>query len=80
MFGIPVIEWIGYAASVCVGVSLIMSDIFKLRIINAIGCLLFVVYGFTVKAYPVGVINGFCLLIDIYYIVKLKKQNQLQCD
>ncbi|WP_291657013.1 lactate dehydrogenase [Clostridium sp.] len=57
MFGIPMIEWIGYAASICIAISLIMTDIYKLRVINSIGCVLFVIYGFSIKAYPVGVIN-----------------------
>lgn len=73
MFGIPIIEWIGYAASIFIAISLVMTDIVKLRVINSVGCILFVIYGFGVKAYPVGVINFFILIINIYYLVKMKK-------
>ena len=45
MFGIPAIEWVGYAASIMIAISLIMTNIVKLRIINSIGCILFAIYG-----------------------------------
>ena len=73
MFGIPMIEWVGYAASICIAISLIMTDIYKLRVINSIGCVLFVIYGFSIKAYPVGVINLIIFFVNIYYIVKIRK-------
>ena len=76
MFGIPVIEWVGYAASICIAISLLMTDMFKLRIINTIACILFVIYGFNIKAYPVGVINLFIFFVNIYYIIKMKKDNK----
>ena len=44
MFGIPLIEWVGYAASIMIAISLLMTDILKLRIINSIGCVLFVFF------------------------------------
>ena len=73
MFGIPTIEWVGYAASICIAISLLMTDMFKLRIINSIGCILFVIYGFSIKAYPVGGINLFIFFVNIYYIIKMRK-------
>ena len=76
MFWLPVIEWVGYAASICIAISLLMTDMFKLRIINTIGCILFVIYGFNIKAYPVGVINLFIFFVNIYYIIKMKKDNK----
>ena len=50
MFGIPLIEWVGYAASIMIAISLIMTNIVKLRVINSIGCILFAIYGFTNKS------------------------------
>lgn len=74
MFGIPFIEWIGYCASIFVAISLFMTNIIKLRIINTAGCVLFVIYGFYVKAYPVGIINTLIIFINLYYIYKLSKE------
>ena len=73
MFGIPVIEWVGYVASIMIAISLIMTDIVKLRVINSIGCILFAIYGFTVKAYPVGIINTFIFFVNSYYLYKFYK-------
>ena len=73
MFGIPVIEWVGYVASIMIAISLIMTDIVKLRVINSIGCILFAIYGFTVKAYPVGIINSFIFFVNSYYLYKFYK-------
>ena len=76
MFGIPTIEWVGYAASICISISLLMTDMFKLRIINSIGCILFVIYGFSIKAYPVGGINLFIFFVNIYFIIKMRRDKQ----
>ena len=61
----------GYAASIIVAVSLMMSSIVKLRIINLFGAVLFSCYGFIIKAYPVFMLNGFIALVDIYYLIQI---------
>lgn len=71
MFNVPLIEWVGYAASAMIAISLLMSDVIKLRIINSIGCLLFVIYGFIVDAYPVAVANLIIIFINLYHLYKL---------
>jgi hypothetical protein len=61
----------GYAATVLIAVSLTMSSIVKLRIINFFGAACFAAYGLIIKAYPVFFLNGFITLIDIYYLVQI---------
>lgn len=61
----------GYVASVLVAISLMMSSIVKLRIINLVGAACFSTYGFLIGAYPVFVLNGFIALIDIYYLIQI---------
>ncbi|UCG22985.1 MAG: YgjV family protein [Chloroflexota bacterium] len=61
-------EIIGYVASVLVAISLMMSSILKLRVINLFGALLFTIYGLLIGAYPVAVMNLFIALIDLYYL------------
>lgn len=61
-------EIIGYIASVLVAVSLMMSGILRLRIINLAGALFFSVYGFIIGALPVAIVNGFICIVDIYYL------------
>ena len=76
MFSVAPIEYVGYLASVFIVISLMMTSIVQLRVINSIGCILFVIYGFNIKAYPVGVINLFIFFVNIYYIIKMKKDNK----
>lgn len=65
------IEWVGYAASIMIAISLLMTDVIKLRLLNTVGCLLFVIYGFIVGAYPVAVANLAIILINLYHLYKL---------
>ena len=76
MLNTTVIEWIGYLASILIVVSLTMTSIIKLRVINTIGCILFVIYGVLVKAYPVALSNFAIILINLYNLYKIKKENQ----
>ena len=68
------IEWIGYAASFAILISLIMTSVFKLRLINLGGAVLFVVYGLLIKAYPVAFMNGAIALVNIYYLRRMTLQ------
>lgn len=67
------VEMLGYLASGFVGLSLLMSDIKKLRYINLIGCLVFVYYGLKIEAYPVALMNLFCALVNLYHIAMILK-------
>ncbi len=73
LFGIEFVELIGYIASIFIVVSLTMTNIIKLRVINSIGCLLFVTYGVLVGAIPVVLSNIAILLINLYNLYKLKE-------
>jgi len=73
ILGISVTEWVGYLASFFLLISFTMKDVSKLRIVNSVGCALFVVYGFMLEiAWPVVITNGSIMLINFYYLV-LKK-------
>ena len=64
-------ELIGYAASILVAVSLMMTSILKLRILNLIGAATFTLYGFLIHAYPVVILNFFIVLIDLYFLLQI---------
>ena len=74
MFNVPWIEYVGYAASVLIGISMFMKNIIKLRFINLVGSLLFAFYGFTIKAYPVAIVNTIIVFTNIYFIYNLMKE------
>lgn len=67
-------EWVGYLASVVVAISLMMSNIKKLRWWNLVGAALFVAYGLAIGALPVALVNFFIVLIDLYYLIKLYRE------
>lgn len=64
-------EIIGYIASVLVAVSLMMSKIVKLRVVNMIGAAIFSLYGILIGSIPVAGMNGFIVLINVYYLYKM---------
>jgi GNAT superfamily N-acetyltransferase len=68
-------EIIGYLASLLVAISLMMSAIVKLRIINLLGSLTFTIYGILINAWPVALMNAFIVLVNIYYLVKIYRDD-----
>ncbi len=67
-------EIIGYVASFVVLLSFLMKDMVKLRIVNSVGCGLFVVYGFLLQnSVPIILTNSVILLIHLYYLLKEKR-------
>ncbi|MGB0896746.1 MAG: uroporphyrinogen decarboxylase [Flavobacteriaceae bacterium] len=68
---VTLVEIVGYLASIVVLCSFTMKDFKKLRIVNMLGCLLFVVYGFMMPTLRVGlpiiITNAAILGINMYY-------------
>ncbi len=69
-------EIIGYVASVLVAVSLMMTSILKLRILNLIGAAFFTLYGLLIRAYPVAALNFFIVLIDSYFLLQIFREKE----
>ena len=63
----PQLVWeiIGYVGSALVLVSLLMSSVIKLRIINTIGSLVFCIYAIAIQSYPTAVMYVVLVLINI---------------
>ena len=61
-------EWVGYAASAVVMASFLLGDMKRLRIVNTMGCLLFVAYGALLKEWPIIITNVFIVLVNAYYL------------
>lgn len=70
------LEWFGYAASVVVAVSLIMNSLLRLRWINLFGSAMFSTYGLLIGAMPVFILNGFIVLINIYYLYQIYSKTE----
>lgn len=68
------LQILGYAASVLVAVSLMMKSLLRLRMINLAGASLMATYGLLIHAYPVAVLNGAIVLVDLYYLQQMWRQ------
>ena len=69
-----VLELIGYGASLMIAISLMMKSLIRLRVINGLGALVFVVYGLLIRAYPVAILNGLIVIIDAYYLIQMNQR------
>ena len=66
-----IIQLIGYLGSALVLVSFLMVSVYKLRVVNSIGSVVCVIYGFIIHAYPTVVMNLCLVAINIYYLLKM---------
>lgn len=72
-----ILELVGYFASLLVLVSLLMTSVVKLRVINTVGSLIFAVYALFIRSYPTAVMN-FCLVgINIFYLVRMARTERV---
>lgn len=71
------VEIIGYVASILVAISLTMSQLLKLRVINLIGSVTFSLYGYLLGAYPIFFVNGFIVCINIFYLIKMYRNKDV---
>lgn len=76
MSSIGIYEIIGYLASLLVALSLMMSSILKLRVINLAGAVAFTVYGLLIRAYPVAAVNFFISIVDLYYLYEIRSTKE----
>jgi hypothetical protein len=71
MFDISLTEWAGYLASIVVLISFLMKDFIKLRIVNSVGCALFVAYGFLLNmSFPIIITNSVIIGINVFFLLK----------
>lgn len=74
---IDILHWIGFAASAIIALSMTMNSIVKFRWINLTGAFSFATYGLLIEAYPVLVLNGFIVLVDVYYLLRIYSRKHL---
>ena len=72
------VELIGYLASALIVVSLMMSSVLKLRVVNLVGAVVFSTYGLLIGSLPVVLTNGAITLINITHLVKIWRQRSAE--
>ena len=72
-----IIELVGYTGSLLVIISMLMTSLTKLRVVNSIGCIVFATYALIIKSYPTAAMQACLLIINcigLYNLSKNKKQ------
>jgi hypothetical protein len=67
------IEGLGYFATLVTLVSMMVKDMVYLRVINSVGCLLWIGYGLMSESIPVLMVNTIILGIHIFKLIELKE-------
>ncbi len=63
-----IIEIIGYIGSALVLVSMLMTSVVRLRIINLIGSVIFAGYALAIRSYPTAIMNICLAGINAYHL------------
>lgn len=67
-------EVLGYLGTALVLVSMLMTSVVRLRVINLIGSAIFAVYALLIKSYPTAFLNACLVGINVYQLLKLKRK------
>ena len=70
------IEAVGYLGSLLVLVSMLMTSVFKLRVINTIGSCIFTVYALIIHSYPTALMNFCLVLINLHFLWKMSRMDR----
>lgn len=68
---IAIAPYLGYLASLCLVIALLVSNDLKFRWFNTLGNVFFIVYAIILGAFPVLLTNLILLCINGYYLVKV---------
>lgn len=71
-----ILEIIGYIGSALVVISMLMSSIYRLRIINTIGSIISCIYALLVGAMPLALMNACLIVINLYNLYKLRRTSK----
>lgn len=66
------IELIGIIATLFVLAAFMLNDVKKIRIVDLIGAVLFVIYGILIHSLSVCILNFVLILIHIFKLIKHK--------
>ena len=67
-----IIEAVGYIGSAIVLVSFLMTSVFRLRVVNTVGSLIFMTYALIIHSYPTAIMNLCLALINIRFLWKMR--------
>ena len=69
-------EVIGYTGSLLVLVSMLMTSVVKLRVINLIGSAVFTVYALLIHSYPTAFLNACLVIINVVQLLRQRRTSK----
>jgi len=69
---------LGYIATLVTMASFLIKDMFRLRVVNTFGCLLWILYGIIQLDTPIILVNCLIMLIHLWWFVQhISKKNNI---
>lgn len=69
-------EWLGIAGTLCILIAFLQKGELKIRILDLIGAVLFVIYGITIASFSTIFLNTALIIIQLIFIHKLKEEKK----
>ncbi len=64
-------ELVGYAASIVIAISVMNTNVLRLRLFNIAGAVLFTAYGFLIEAWPIAGLNFFIVIVNAVHLYRI---------
>ncbi len=80
MNGALALELFGYLGSFLVLVSMLMTSVVRLRVINLIGSAIFAAYAILIRSYPTALLNGCLVGVNVYQLLRLRRSTGKSYD
>ncbi len=71
------VELLGIVGTLFILLAFTRNSSAEIRIINSIGSVLFVIYGLMIGALSVWLLNGICIIINIYKLVGVHRRSKM---
>ena len=68
------IEILGIVASLFIIAAFMFKDVRIIRLLDAVGAILYIIYGVLIHSFSNVLLNGFLVAIQIYHLYKLSKK------
>ena len=72
-----ILEIVGYASTILILVSFLMTSVVKLRIVSSIGSGIFVIYALLTGSYPTAIMNFGVVIVNVYFLIRLMRAEKL---
>ena len=66
-------EIFGYIGTALILISFLIENVFKLRLVNTVGAVFWIIYGIGISAGPTIVVNSCVIIIHLYWFYKHRK-------